>query len=745
MRCCMKILKLCMLAAVLLFSAVSTANSLSSLYQSALAYERAGDYAQALPLYRDYISQAEKTSANYDRVKYKLPVLKEASTRTADEDTALYLAALDARANGDSEEALFALESLIDTYPGSYLLDDALYLRGYIYTMDRFEFDVAQQALAELRRRVPDSAYTDASLYVDAIILEQMGQTAAAKKQFEELRNKHASLNIELLGFALPRNTYQSRLWFDRADQRIRAIETQELVSTKIVEQSMLSGGAYERRVTLTIAGESVTVLLNPALITAKTRFLDVNGGVFDASSIQVFDGVVEGISESWVRAVFNGSSVQGLVSRRGKRYDLKTDTVTGTMSNYNPALQSDGESDGHDDSVLPPNATAGLTLAADSGADDYQRLPVTRVAPISTVLDSQFNAYNSGRGLFEALTVLAIADGIYREELGIALRLDTLVNITDRSSDPMNLGHVTMDQMLSNFRDYRRGTGALEDNQSAYVYLFSGNSSSDNQVGLAYIGVACRTDGYDVSVSTPYQRNYLLAAHEMAHNLGAKHDIDTSCEADHTKIMAPYFTQDTQHRFSSCSKAAILQRVTAQCFEDAIDLQAMMTIVNDSSVSAAIRNNDLSRPTTAALELRVENAELLDLPDNCEAESSDTVRCDVGTLQAGEVKIQQIDTRHGQSSTRVASVQVSASSDVDVCGANNSQAVAFEQGEQLEWSLSDWQAGSGCRTGYSLLSENTSAAGSESGGGGAIAWGLLLPLVATVGVSLRQRHATSA
>lgn len=709
----------------------------ADLYREALAHERAGQYSQALERYQAFLREAGPGEPNYQRVKYKLPVLREAGSMPAGEDTALYLDALDARADGDSDTALLALDTLIDTYPRSYLLDDALYLRGYIYTMDRFEFDKAQRSLAELRRRVPDSAYGDASLYINAIALEQMGRTAEAKAQFQRLRDKHASFSIELLGFSLPRNTYQSRLWFDRADQRLKALEDQELVSTKIVSQSMLSGMGYERRVTLTIAGELVTVLLNPALVTINTNFLDQHGRPFDASAVQVFDGIVEGEQNSWVRAVFDGDSVQGLISRSGKRYDLKTDTVTGTMVNYNPSLQQDQQLDNRDDSVLPPNASAGLQLD-ETEASVLEQLPVTRVAPISTVLDSQFNAYNSGRGLFEALTVLAIADGIYREELGIALRLDTLVTIDDRDDDPMNIGSVTMDTMLSNFRDYRRSAESLVQSKSAYVYLFSGNASSDNQVGLAYIGVACRSDGYDVSVSTPYQRNYLLAAHEMAHNLGAKHDVETSCSGDNTKIMAPYFTPDTQHRFSSCSKAAITQRVSASCFEDAIDLQALMTRVSDDSVGAAIRNNDLTRPTSAALEVRVEDAELVDVPSNCRKQHDGRLDCDLGTLAAGEVRSVEIETRHRGDSPRRAIVYARvdpAASDVVVD--NNAQVVSFEQGQQLEWPIEE----SGGEGGGSP----SAGAIGAGGGGGSAGFEILSGLLAFIALSVvflrRQRQ----
>ena len=63
-----------------------------------------------------------------------------------------------------------------------------------------------------------------------------------------------------------------------------------------------------------------------------------------------------------------------------------------------------------------------------------------------------------------------------------------------------------------------------LRGSSVSLAHLFSGNTAIDEPVGLAWIDTACRSDGYDVGISTPYQHDILLAAHEIAHNLGLGH-----------------------------------------------------------------------------------------------------------------------------------------------------------------------------------------------------------------------------
>lgn len=631
------------LGLVALLTALSSAAAHADiqLYHQGRALETLGDYAGALERY-DAFLQAGHTGNEALQAKVKLPVLREALVRGTDAAIGLYLSALDARYRSDADQALDILAQLHGHYPKSYLADDALYLSGYILLMDLFDYELAYRYMVQLRSEYPDSSYVDASLYLEAIALEQSGRTEEARRAFENLRDQHAIIAIERLNIALPNTSIQSRLWFDRAAKRLEKLEQQLLEATRIVEQAFLDSGGFERRVVVKVAGRTVPLLLNPSRVFHTTRFVDERGFELDIGNVRAFDGIIEGRPRSWVRAVFDGTTIQGLIRDGSTRFDLKSDVVTGTLVDYNTRLADSDKIASNLGGAEPVAAPRHLRKPLEDRRGLEQDAPlsdvVNRVVRMSMVIDSQYNDYTNGNGLFEAMTVAAIADGIYRDELGLALQAESVVLMTDRNRDPMRIGDASMDEILHNFRSYRLRSGAI-DRDSSMVYLLSGNRSNDNQVGLAFIDVACRDDGYDVSAATPYRQNFLLAAHEMAHNLGAEHDTDTQCASDSSKIMSPYFNSDTRQEFSACSKASINRSLQGSCHAPAVDLQASIIHASDSLLTARVSNNDPTRPASAALHVSLPDATVSQLPAGCMQSAAASIVCDVSSLQAGGVR----------------------------------------------------------------------------------------------------------
>ncbi|MEM6985966.1 MAG: reprolysin-like metallopeptidase [Pseudomonadota bacterium] len=648
------------LAAVCVLTSPARADN--QLYHQGRTLESLGDYEGALELYDEFL-QFNKEGDEVLQARVKVPVLREALLIGVDGSLQLYLDALDARYASQTDEALVALAQLRAAYPDSHLADDALYLSGYILLMDRFNYTAAQQHMVELRASYPDSSYTDASLYVEAIALEQSGRTDEARLAFEQLRNRHAIIAIERLNLVLPRTSIQSRLWFDRAASRLAHLDQYELEATRIVEQAYLDTGHYERRVVIKVAGQNIPLLLNPSRVFKSTRFVNELGQPLDIGDIRAFDGIIDGRPDSWARVVFNGDAIQGLIRDGNTRFDLKSDTATGTLVDYNTRLADSDKiatRTGGAEPVTAPNPHGqSLQDGASAQADAAVSKFVNRVVRMSVVIDSQYDDYTSGNGVFEAMTVTAIADGIYRDELGLALQTESVVLVTNRGSDPMRVGNATMDEILHNFRDYRLRSSAIA-RESSLVYLLSGNRSNDNQVGLAFIDVACRTDGYDVSAATPYRQNFLLAAHEMAHNLGAEHDTDTQCASDSSKIMSPYFNSDTRQEFSSCSKLSINHSLQGSCHAPAIDLQATIGHASDSQLTAWVSNNDPTRPASAALSVAVPDATISQVPKGCSLSESGVLVCDLASLAAGDTRKLEFGLSYSQSSDSVRRVGLS-------------------------------------------------------------------------------------
>lgn len=608
------------------------------LYHQARTLEQLGDYEGAFDLYKAYLENPSDADAA-QQVRVKLPVLREALKRGVDDSLPLYLEALDARYKSDTDSALLLLAGLRSSYPDSHLADDALYLSGYIMLMDRFNYEAAQSHMIDLRAQYPESSYTDSSLYIEAIALEQAGDTDAARLAFQQLRDRHALISIETINFVLPRTSIESRLWFDRAVSRLANLEQHALEASRIVHQSLLTSGAYERRVVIKVAKREIPLLLNPSHVFRTTRFVDEHGKPLNMGKLRAFDGMIEGRPRSWVRVVFNGDDVQGLIRDGNARFDIKSDTATGTLVDYNTRLADSQKMAKHGHIKQPVDAPARLDKPVNAQRSDvgFSKF-VNRVVRMSLVIDSQYDDYTNGNGLFEAMTVTSIADGIYRDELGLALQAESVVLVTNRTADPMKIGDASMDEILHNFRDFRRSNGAIAQ-QSSLVYLLSGNRSNDNQVGLAFIDVACRRDGYDVSAATPYRQNFLLAAHEMAHNLGAEHDTDTQCAADASKIMSPFFNADTRQEFSSCSKASIQRSLRGSCHVPAVDLQAGIGHASDSRLTAWVANNDPSRPVSAALRVSLPEADVDAMPEGCAPAEGGDVVCDLSSLAAGDTR----------------------------------------------------------------------------------------------------------
>jgi TolA-binding protein len=191
-------------------------------YYLARDLENAGNYRRAREVYDDYID-GEPVTVNKRRAAIKLPVISESETYGDGEDFSLYLSALDKREAGDLQSAREDLEVLQTLYPNGYLADDALYLRGYIQLMDQKDYAGALRTMQELRREYPDSTYYDTALYSEAIAQTEIGNHSVARDILLDLRYRHTGM--EALGLAMARDNLVSRLWFDRANSALDALD----------------------------------------------------------------------------------------------------------------------------------------------------------------------------------------------------------------------------------------------------------------------------------------------------------------------------------------------------------------------------------------------------------------------------------------------------------------------------------------------------------------------------------------
>jgi TolA-binding protein len=193
-------------------------------FYKAKKLERSRNYEQSLNEYQGYIADDPVVSVNKRRANTKVPVLTESASHGAESDLRLYTSALDLRESDDTRDALRKLSLLLKNQPNSYLADDALYMKGYIQLMDLFQYQQAYYTMEKLRRKFPDSSYIDTALYVQAVSQKELGNIDNARELFEELRQRHLGMSLEVFNLQWPKDNYISRLWFERSSQGLAGL-----------------------------------------------------------------------------------------------------------------------------------------------------------------------------------------------------------------------------------------------------------------------------------------------------------------------------------------------------------------------------------------------------------------------------------------------------------------------------------------------------------------------------------------
>jgi len=652
---------------------------LSALLSQAVAFEKASDYANAAASYREYLLQPAPQSATQRHARLKLPVLQEAARYGAGSEMQDYLKAMDLRAAGEPRQADALLEELIQNYAGSPLIDDAVYLRAYIALMDHYDYQRASQLLQQLRNNYPDSRYIDTALFAEAIVFEQTGDSESAIARMEELRDRHTGVSVA--GMSWAKDQYVSRLWFERSTKRIEYLQQRTEFATRLISMTPYGQDGYAWQAELVINQQNMTLLLNESAALKSAVFKGSSSSQSN-TRVNAFSGIVMGQpDDSWARITIDNHNVRGMVSVYGENHELMPVTTGGSLSDFHTLLL--GDADGNvaeepDKIVTPPKSTDNLTnfLRSVKQAGDTELTPgeVSQVAMIGVVIDSKYNDYYSGRGAEEALSILNTTDGIFREQFGIALMVDTVVVIDNNDNDPMNLGSVTMETMMRNFKDYRLASPDLG-SDIGMATLFSGNKNNDSALGLAWIGSACRTDGFDVSVVTPYKMPSLLSTHEIGHTMGAPHDSDTSCSSQTRHIMWPFLSSASGRTFSSCSKEAVAETMAANnCHIDAMDLSLELDDIYSDSLALTVTNQDYQRATPDAL-LTVSGPGVgsAATPQGCNRIDSNKIQCGLGTLTPMQSEQFTFDFENELSDTAQVIATVEGNGFIDVDTFNNS------------------------------------------------------------------------
>lgn len=178
----------------------------------------------------------------------------------------------------------------------------------------------------------------------------------------------------------------------------------------------------------------------------------------------------------------------------------------------------------------------------------------------VATDADGQYYRDYGNPGTFNRIEgILNDVDGIYRRDLNLFVSITYQQAWTNPSTDPYT--SFNADTTLFQFRDWWNANRGGTTRDAAH--LFSGKDFNGGTIGIAWVGVICNNPGLSYGVSQDLGSSSMrakLTAHEIGHNLSARHDDQIGCAScgGFGPIMCSAIQSNGPESFSSCSENSI-------------------------------------------------------------------------------------------------------------------------------------------------------------------------------------------
>lgn len=171
----------------------------------------------------------------------------------------------------------------------------------------------------------------------------------------------------------------------------------------------------------------------------------------------------------------------------------------------------------------------------------------------VGTDADPAFYAAYGENTNAHIATLISAASSIYRNDIGISLRVGSQHAFTSSVGNPYTSTDSSV--LLSQFKNYALSANHLGIAQA--YHMFSGLDFNLGVVGLAWVGVVCAAPQYAYGITQKYHpaADASIFAHELGHNVGADHD-----STDSRSLMAPYVNIPGSTYMSTTTKNEINQ-----------------------------------------------------------------------------------------------------------------------------------------------------------------------------------------
>jgi len=330
------------------------------------------------------------------------------------------------------------------------------------------------------------------------------------------------------------------------------------------------------------------------------------------SSDVELFQGRLR--DKKWARG-FSGVSADIINSRlrvifHGRRTNRLYTYTTELPKNIPPGQKLKLKASSHNRFRQFPCANAAHSQSSDnfaplnhapSSGDPVYNPP--RVINIATDSDYEFFLKHGSTAMAESRAILNTAEAIYASQLGIRFNIVSQ-NVFESEEQPYTSSVAPV--LLSQFRSFTNTENHL--GEADIYHLFTGKDLVTSQgagiVGVAFIGTACQPDNFSFSVTqnTDASIQALVAAHEIGHNLNARHPEETLLNPPPSLMSGNVQPGNTQ--FSDFSLGEIVSYIDqyGECLEEVLpEVRLVTSLINNRRFRATIRVIDNYAETCTA------------------------------------------------------------------------------------------------------------------------------------------------